>query len=70
MSNIVFRCSRTGMYVQLWLAEEVSPDAPACTYETVMCKACGRLHFINRRTGKLLGDFGEPVNPPSASVAS
>jgi hypothetical protein len=56
MSNIVFRCPRTGLNVQHWMAEEAAPDGPQCTYETVICKACTRLHFINRSTGKLLGD--------------
>ena len=56
MGNFIFRCPRTGLNVQHWLAEEVTPDDPQCTYETVICKACTRLHFINRATGKLLGD--------------
>ena len=56
MGNFIFRCPRTGFNVQHWLAEEVTPDDPQCTYETVICKACTRLHFINRATGKLLGE--------------
>jgi hypothetical protein len=56
MGNFIFRCPRTGLNVQHWLADEVTPDDPQCTYETVICKACTRLHFINRATGKLLGD--------------
>ncbi|MBR0718192.1 hypothetical protein [Bradyrhizobium liaoningense] len=70
MGNIVFRCPATGMYVQHWLAEEVTPEAPTCSYETVSCKACARIHFINRRTSKLLGDVAAPVNRRSASAAS
>lgn len=70
MGNNVFQCPRTGVYVQHWMAEEIAPDAPLCTYESVMCRACGRLHFINRDTGRLLGDAALPVNRPSASVAS
>jgi hypothetical protein len=64
MSNVVFRCPRTGLNVQHWLAEEVSPGDPQCTYEAVVCKACTRLHFINRATGKLLG---EPESPAANS---
>jgi hypothetical protein len=56
MINVVFRCPRTGMYVQHWMAEEVTPETPLCAYETVTCKACARIHFINRVTGKLLGE--------------
>jgi hypothetical protein len=34
--------------------------ALTCTYETVVCQACSRLHFINRATGKLLGEQRRP----------
>ena len=44
------------MNVQHWLADEPQPEHPQATYETVVCKACSRLHFINRTTGKLLGE--------------
>jgi hypothetical protein len=44
------------MNVQHWIAAEARADDPRCTYETLVCKACTRLHFINRATGKLLGD--------------
>jgi hypothetical protein len=59
MANLVFKCPRTGMNVQHWLAEESAPGDPSCTYETVHCQACSRLHFINRSSRKLLGDKGE-----------
>ena len=55
MGNIVFKCPRTGMNVQHWLADDPAPNDPHCSYETAVCKACSRLHFINRSTGKLLG---------------
>jgi hypothetical protein len=63
MANVVFKCPRTGMNVQHWIAEDARADDPSCTYETLVCKACTRLHFINRATGKLLGD----VEPQAAS---
>ena len=56
MRHVLFRCPRTGLNVQHWLADEVKPDDVRCTYETVSCKACTRLHFINRATGRLLGE--------------
>ena len=43
------------MNVQHRLDDHVA-GASACTYETVVCKACTRLHFINRLTRKLLGE--------------
>lgn len=57
MGNVVFRCPGTGLNVQHWLAAEDDPAGRECSYETVLCKACARLHFINRATGKL---FGQP----------
>ena len=56
MNHFVFKCPRTGMNVQHWQADEVAPDEAQCSYETVVCNACSRLHFINRSTGKLLGE--------------
>jgi hypothetical protein len=56
MANVVFKCPRTGMNVQHWIAEGTLQNDPRSTYETVVCKACTRLHFINRTTGKLLGE--------------
>lgn len=56
MGNIVFRCPHTGMHVQHWMAEEVTGETPRGIYDTVICNACARIHFINRRTGKLLGE--------------
>ena len=38
------------------VAEAVSMDQPDL-YEAVSCPACGRLHFIDKITGRLLGDW-------------
>jgi hypothetical protein len=65
MGNILFRCPRTGLNVQHWLADEVMPDHSSSTYETIICKACTRLHFINRLTGKLLGEPEAPAPEPT-----
>ncbi len=55
MGNLIFKCPRTGMNVQHWL-EEAKPGDPASSYDSVVCKACTRIHFINRHTRKLLGE--------------
>ncbi len=44
------------MNVQHWMAEEVTPDTPLGVYDSFVCNACARIHFVNRLTGKLLGD--------------
>ena len=54
MANLIFKCPRTGMNVQHWLADGPTDDAYS-SYETLVCQACSRLHFMNRSTGKLLG---------------
>jgi hypothetical protein len=59
MGHIIFKCQRTGMNVQHWLADDPEPSNAYSSYETVVCKACSRLHFINRSTGKLLGQEDE-----------
>jgi hypothetical protein len=42
------------MMVQHWLEDD--NDVPDNAYEVVPCPACARLHLINRKTGKLLGE--------------
>jgi hypothetical protein len=39
-----------------WQTDEPAPEDPHCTYETVVCQACSRIHFINRSSRKLLGE--------------
>ena len=57
--NIIFKCPVTGMNVQHRLAAESVSDASRFEFETVPCQACTRLHFINRLSGKLLGEPGK-----------
>ncbi|MGZ5876379.1 MAG: hypothetical protein ACXWKP_30305 [Bradyrhizobium sp.] len=54
MGNIIFKCPQTGLNVQHWL-DDAEPEDPSSAYETVVCKACSRLHFVNRSSGRLLG---------------
>jgi hypothetical protein len=34
---------------------EDDQDAPDNEYEGIACPACAKVHFVNRKTGKLLG---------------
>lgn len=53
VANLVFRCPNTGINVQH--AVEHEPGETSDGFAAVYCPACVRLHFVNRRTMKLLG---------------
>jgi hypothetical protein len=53
MARFVFICPATLMNVQHLLEDD--QDAPDNEYEGITCPACAKLHFVNRKTGKLLG---------------
>ncbi len=55
MENLVFRCTQTGSNVQVWLPQPPEADR-LDSYEAVRCPACGRIHLVNRATGKTLGE--------------
>jgi hypothetical protein len=51
--GLLFTCPTTRMKVQQW--ENGDDDAPDNEFEAITCQACGRLHLLNPKTGKLLG---------------
>lgn len=57
LAAFLYRCPNTGHSVQGFFAEEVSDDPDA--YKSVECLACGRMHFVNPITGKVLGEDDE-----------
>jgi hypothetical protein len=57
MANFVFRCPATGLNVQHQSDDD--PDIPENEYEAITCLACTKLHFLDRKTGKLLGQDDE-----------
>jgi hypothetical protein len=57
MAAFIFTCPETSMLVQHWLDEEV--DVQENEYEGLICPACTKLHFFNRKTGKLFGQDEE-----------
>jgi predicted RNA-binding Zn-ribbon protein involved in translation (DUF1610 family) len=55
--QILFKCPRTGMNVQVSLDEEaIESLKPEDTYVSISCPACTSLHFVNSTTGRTLGD--------------
>ena len=55
MRKLIFRCTRTGMNVQIHMPDAAPTDHPDA-YETVNCPACARIHLINKISGRLLSD--------------
>jgi len=56
METLVFRCSQTGSNVQIGLAVPALADQ-FDAYEAVACPACGRMHLVNKLSGKMLSDM-------------
>ena len=55
MPAFLYRCTRTGLNVQGWVAEDPALyDEEA--YEAITCHACGHVHLVNPKTGKVVGD--------------
>jgi hypothetical protein len=55
MAEIVFYCPNVDLSVQHLLDDSVEQKSDEEIYESVLCFGCTRLHFINKKTGKLLG---------------
>ena len=54
VETFVFRCPRTSLNVQGFVADDVSSEEEV--FVSVGCLACGQAHFVNPKTGKTLGD--------------
>ncbi len=65
----VFKCPVTSQNVQGLLDDD--DDVPEDRYDGITCPACTRMHFLNHRTGKMLGQNSEQkissVGPPENS---
>jgi len=53
VAELVFRCPLTGQIVRA--SPDDAEDLREIAYHVVICAACSRLHFINRKTRKLFG---------------
>ena len=54
MPPFIFKCPSTGLNVQEWVDDE--DGLSDNEFQGLICPACTRLHFLNRKTGKLLGE--------------
>ena len=55
MATIVFRCPIARVKVRAGIPEK--PEGDGRCYEDVTCPACGRLHYVNFKTGHVLGEL-------------
>jgi hypothetical protein len=54
MPTFLYRCANTGLRVQGWIADDPT-KRDEVSFEAVTCAACGRVHLVNPRTGRVLG---------------
>jgi len=69
MPQVTIFCPRTGSNVHVWVTK-AQPGESADIYDAVTCPGCGLLHFVNKTTGKTLGDktVGDKMIKPKPSV--
>ena len=53
MPPFLYRCPNTGQRVQGFIADDPTEDEGE--FEAVVCTACTRLHWVNTKTGRVLG---------------
>jgi hypothetical protein len=58
MPGFIFRCPDTGLNVQGWAADDPT-ERDDDAYEPVTCVACTRIHAVNPKTGRVLGQNDE-----------
>ena len=60
MKPTLFRCPNTGLRVQALFENEDDEDGADDAFESVNCSACGRIHLVGQRTGRVLGAPDSP----------
>jgi hypothetical protein len=54
MASVVFRCPNTLKKTQGWTVDDPSDDSDA--YVPQQCIACRQIHYVNPKSGQVLGD--------------
>jgi hypothetical protein len=57
MAVFIYRCPVTGYNVQAFVADDPTKGGED-TFRSVTCTVCGRVHLVNPKTGKVVGDRG------------
>ena len=53
MATFLYRCPKTRLRVQGWVADELI-EADKQSYEAMNCLACGGVHLVNPISGKMI----------------
>ena len=54
--TFLYRCPNTGQTVQGWSADQLTDENDDDTYQSFACVGCTRVHLVNLKTGKVLGE--------------
>jgi hypothetical protein len=54
MAAFIYRCPVTGYNVQAFVADD--PTKVADAFRSMTCTVCARVHLVNPKTGKVVGD--------------
>ena len=55
MPAFLYRCPAARLQVQGWVPDDEAEEA-GDVYESITCLACCAVHFVNLKTGKLMGE--------------
>ena len=56
MPTFIYRCPVTGYNVQGFIADDPTKNKDDEAFHTVTCIACTRVHLVNPKTGRVIGD--------------
>jgi hypothetical protein len=60
MPLLLYTCPTVGKSVEVWYETGEDPAEVAdALLETVVCSACGQVHLVEPRTGRVVGNDGE-----------
>jgi hypothetical protein len=55
MAAFIYRCPVTGYNVQALAPDDLTKGGEDA-FQSVTCTVCGRVHLVNPKTGKVVGD--------------
>jgi hypothetical protein len=59
MPVLRYRCPASGLLAEVWTESDEPDEDHSEFFDTVYCQACGGVHLVNPKTGKVLGQDDE-----------